>query len=40
MGLEEFVLDRAKRQALYEGRKEGMEIAQTEKERSFVTNLL
>ncbi|NBB23338.1 hypothetical protein GVN20_28565 [Runella sp. CRIBMP] len=48
MGLEEFVLDRAKRQGLYEGRKEGikeglkegMEIARLEKERAFVTNLL
>lgn len=40
MGLEEFVLDRAKRQGLYEGRKEGMEIARAEKERAVVINLL
>ena len=52
MGLEEFVLDRAKRQGLYEGRKEGLEqgiregiregieIASAEKERAFVVNLL
>jgi hypothetical protein len=40
MGLKEFVLDRERRMALKEGREEGMDIKEKQKNLNFTQNLI